>query len=96
MMDELEVIVVIVKDYGMIVVVYVYGKEGMMWVIEVGVDFIEYGIFMDDEICNFMKKYGIYYVFIILVGKFVVDKVKIDGFFLEFVCFKVVVIGLFI
>lgn len=56
MIDELEVIVEMVKDYGMIVVVYVYGKEGMKWVIEVGVDFIEYGIYMDDEICKLMKK----------------------------------------
>lgn len=85
MIDELGVIVDIVKDYGMIVVVYVYGKEGMKCVVIVGVDFIEYGIYMDDEICNLMKKYGIYYVFIILVGKFVVDKVKIDGYFLVLV-----------
>lgn len=94
--DELIVIVEIVRDYGMKVVVYVYGKEGMICVIKVGVVFIEYGIYMDKEVMKLMKKYGIYYVLIILVGNFVVEKVKIDGYFFDIVCLKVVVIGLFI
>lgn len=96
MNDEFDVVVVIVKDYGMMVVVYVYGKEGMICVIKVGVIFIEYGIYMDEEVMVLMKEYGIYYVLIILVGEFVVEKVKIDGYFLDIVCFKVVVIGFLI
>ena len=93
MTDELEAIVATAKDYGMTVAVHAHGKEGMMRAIEAGVDSIEHGTFMDDEIRNLMKKHGTYYVPTILAGKFVADKAKIDGFFPELVRPKAAAIG---
>ena len=93
MTDELEAIVETAKDYGMTVAVHAHGKEGMKRAIEAGVDSIEHGTYMDDEIRNLMKKHGTYYVPTILAGKFVADKAKIDGFFPELVRPKAAAIG---
>ena len=93
MTDELEAIVETAKDYGMTVAVHAHGKEGMKRAIEAGVDSIEHGTYMDDEIRTLMKKHGTYYVPTILAGKFVADKAKIDGFFPELVRPKAASIG---
>ena len=93
MTDELEAIVETAKDYGMTVAVHAHGKEGMKRAIEAGVDSIEHGTYMDDEIRTLMKKHGTFYVPTILAGKFVADKAKIDGFFPELVRPKAAAIG---
>ena len=93
MTDELEAIVETAKDYDMTVAVHAHGKEGMKRAIEAGVDSIEHGTYMDDEIRKLMKKHGTYYVPTILAGKFVADKAKIDGFFPELVRPKAAAIG---
>ena len=93
MTDELEAIVETAKDYGMTVAVHAHGKVGMKRAIEAGVDSIEHGTYMDDEIRTLMKKHGTYYVPTILAGKFVADKAKIDGFFPELVRPKAAAIG---
>ncbi len=93
MTDELEAIVDTAKDYGMTVAVHAHGKEGMKRAIEAGVDSIEHGTDMDNEIRKLMKKHGTYYVPTILAGKFVADKAKIDGFFPELVRPKAAAIG---
>ncbi len=93
MTDELEAIVETAKDYGMTVAVHAHGKEGMKRAIEAGVDSIEHGTYMDDEIRTLMKKHGTYYVPTILAGKFVADKAKIDGFFPELERPKAAAIG---
>ncbi|MCG7648296.1 amidohydrolase family protein [Alteromonas sp. MmMcT2-5] len=93
MTDELEAIVETAKDYGMTVAVHAHGKEGMKRAIEAGVNSIEHGTYMDDEIRKLMKKHGTYYVPTILAGKFVADKAKIDGFFPELVRPKAAAIG---
>ena len=93
MSDELEAIVDTAKDYGMTVAVHAHGKEGMKRAIEAGVDSIEHGTYMDNEIRKLMKKHGTYYVPTILAGKFVADKAKIDGFFPELVRPKAAAIG---
>ncbi|MCZ8530266.1 amidohydrolase family protein [Alteromonas sp. PRIM-21] len=93
MTDELEAIVDTAKDYGMTVAVHAHGKEGMKRAIEAGVDSIEHGTYMDNEIRKLMKKHGTYYVPTILAGKFVADKAKIDSFFPELVRPKAAAIG---
>ncbi|BCO21067.1 Xaa-Pro dipeptidase [Alteromonas sp. KC3] len=93
MTDELDAIVQTAKDYGMTVAVHAHGKEGMKRAIEAGVDSIEHGTYMDDEIRALMKKRGTYYVPTILAGKFVAEKAKIDGFFPELVRPKAAAIG---
>ena len=93
MTDELKAIVDTAKDYGMTGAVHAHGKEGMKRAIEAGVDSIEHGTYMDNEIRKLMKKNGTYYVPTILAGKFVADKAKIDGFFPELVRPKAAAIG---
>lgn len=93
MTDELDAIVQTAKDYGMTVAVHAHGKKGMKRAIEAGVDSIEHGTYMDDEIRALMKKKGTYYVPTILAGKFVAEKAKIDGFFPELVRPKAAAIG---
>ena len=93
MTDELGAIVDTAKDYGMTVAVHAHGKEGMKRAVIAGVDSIEHGTYMDDEIRNLMKQHGTYYVPTILAGKFVADKAKIDGYFPALVQPKAAAIG---
>jgi len=93
MTDELDAIVDTAKDYGMTVAVHAHGKEGMKRAVIAGVDSIEHGTYMDDEIRNLMKQHGTYYVPTILAGKFVADKAKIDGYFPALVQPKAAAIG---
>lgn len=93
MTDELEAIVDTAKDYGMTVAVHAHGKEGMRRAIEAGVDSIEHGTFMDDEIFKLMKKYNTYYVPTVMAGNWVAEKAKIDGFFPALVRPKAAAIG---
>lgn len=93
MMDELEAVVKTARDYEMKVTVHAHGKEGMLRAIEAGVDSIEHGTYMDQEVMRAMKKKGVYYVPTITAGRSVADRAKIDGFFPELVRPKAAAIG---
>lgn len=93
MTDELEAIVDTAKDYEMKVAVHAHGKEGMIRAIKAGVDSIEHGTYMDDEVFALMKKHGTYYVPTVLAGAWVAEKAKIDGFFPDLVRPKAAAIG---
>lgn len=93
MMDELEAIVQTAKDYEMTVAVHAHGKEGMRRAILAGVDSIEHGTYMDDEIFKLMRKHKVYYVPTVLAGNFVAEKAKIDGYFPDIVRPKAATIG---
>jgi len=93
MSDELEAIVKTAKDYGMTVAVHAHGKEGMKRAILAGVDSIEHGTYMDNEIFKLMRKHNVAYVPTILAGNFVAEKSKIDGYFPEIVRPKAAAIG---
>ncbi len=93
MTDELEAIVATAKDYGMTVAVHAHGKEGMKRAIIAGVDSIEHGTFMDEDIFKLMKKHNTYYVPTVMAGDWVAEKAKIDGFFPEMVRPKAAAIG---
>lgn len=93
MNDELEAIVQTAKDYEMTVAVHAHGKEGMKRAILAGVDSIEHGTYMDDEIFKLMRKHNVYYVPTILAGNFVAEKAKIPGYFPEIVRPKAAAIG---
>ncbi|NMH60684.1 metal-dependent hydrolase family protein [Alteromonas ponticola] len=93
MTDELEAIVATAKDYDMHVAVHAHGKEGMKRAIKAGVDSIEHGTYMDDEIMQLMVEHQTWYVPTILAGNFVAEKAKIDGFFPELVRPKAAAIG---
>lgn len=91
--EELNAIVATAKDYGFKVAVHAHGKEGMTRAIKAGVDSIEHGTYMDENIFKLMKKHGTYYVPTVLAGKWVAEKAKIDGFFPELVRPKAAAIG---
>jgi imidazolonepropionase-like amidohydrolase len=93
MTDELKAIVDTAKDYEMKVAVHAHGKEGMIRAIKAGVDSIEHGTYMDDEVFALMKKHGTYYVPTVLAGAWVAEKAKIDGFFPDLVRPKAAAIG---
>ena len=91
--DELTAIVQTAKDYEMTVSVHAHGKEGMKRAILAGVDSIEHGTYMDNEIFKLMRKHDVYYVPTILAGNFVAEKAKIDGYFPDIVRPKAAAIG---
>jgi len=47
--EEVNEIVTIAKEYGMVVAAHAHGKEGMQRAIKAGVQTIEHGSFMDKE-----------------------------------------------
>lgn len=79
--DELAAIVAAARDYGMKVAVHAHGKDGMVRAIKAGVDSIEHGTYMDDEVFALMKEYGTYYVPTITAGKSVAERAEIEGYF---------------
>ncbi len=91
--DELEAVVQTAKDYGFTVAVHAHGTEGMKRAIKAGVDSIEHGTYMTEEVIRLMKKHGTYYVPTILAGEWVTKKAAIDGFFPAVVRPKAAAIG---
>jgi len=90
---EIEAIVAAARDYGFKVAAHAHGTEGMRRAVVGGVDSIEHGTYMSDEIMRLMKKRGTYYVPTIIAGKFVAEKAEIDGYFSELVRPKAIAIG---
>ncbi len=91
--DEVKAIVDTAKDYGFAVAVHAHGKEGMLRAVKAGVDSIEHGTYMDDEVIAAMKQQGTWYVPTISAGKFVADKAQVDGYFPDVVRPKAASIG---
>lgn len=91
--EELKAIVDTAHDYGLKVAAHAHGTEGMKRAIEAGVDSIEHGTFMSDQIIALMKSHGTYYVPTISAGKFVAAQAKIDGYFPAVVRPKAALIG---
>jgi len=93
MTDELEAIVSTAKDYEMTVAVHAHGEEGMRRAILAGVDSIEHGTYMSNDVMALMKERGTFYVPTILAGDFVAKKAEIQGFFPDIVRPKAAAIG---
>ena len=91
--DELAAIVATAHDYGMRVAVHAHGKDGMIRAIKAGVDSIEHGTYMDDEVFALMKEHGTWYVPTITAGRSVADRAEIEGYFPEQVRAKARTIG---
>ncbi|MHC4878085.1 MAG: metal-dependent hydrolase family protein [Planctomycetota bacterium] len=91
--DELTVIVETAKDYGMTVAVHAHGTEGMKRAVLAGVDSIEHGTFMTDEVMELMKERGTYLVPTISAGIWVAQKSEEDGYFPDIVRPKAAAIG---
>ena len=91
--EEVVAIVEAAKDYGMWVAVHAHGSEGMKRAVLAGVDSVEHGTFMTDEVMELMIKNGTYYVPTISAGEFVAEKSKIDNYFPEIVRPKAASVG---
>ncbi len=90
---EIEAIVAAAKDYGFKVAAHAHGSEGMKRAVLAGVDSIEHGTLMTDELMKLMKQKGTWYVPTIIAGRFVADKAKEPGYFSELVRPKAEAIG---
>lgn len=91
--EEMNVIVATAKNFGMNVAAHAHGAEGMKMAIRAGVQTIEHGTKMDDEVRALMKQYGTYYVPTITAGKSVAELAKIDGYYPELVRPKALELG---
>jgi len=91
--EEVNSIVQAAKDYGMWVAVHAHGAEGMKRAVIAGVDSVEHGTFMTEEVMDLMIKNGTYYVPTISAGEFVAEKSKIDNYFPEIVRPKAANVG---
>ena len=78
---ELIAIVSTANDYGLWTAAHAHGKEGMKRAVLAGINSIEHGTYMDQEIMDLMKARGTYYVPTIIAGDWVAEKAKIPNFF---------------
>ena len=90
---EIQAVVAAARDYGFKVAAHAHGAEGMKRAVIGGVDSIEHGTLMTDEIMRLMKRHGTYYVPTIVAGKFVAEKAATPGYFSELVRPKAAAIG---
>jgi imidazolonepropionase-like amidohydrolase len=93
MEDEIRAIVETAHDYGYRVAAHAHGAEGMRRAIVAGVDSIEHGTYMTDEIMRLMKEKGTWYVPTIIAGVFVGEKAKEPGYYPEIVRPKALAVG---
>ena len=91
--DELKAIVETARDYGMVVTVHAHGAEGMKRAVLAGVDSVEHGTYMTDEIMELMKERGTYWVPTNMAGEWVAMKAAEPGYFPEVVRPKAAAIG---
>src|SRR5579872_4408464 len=91
--DELRAVVSAARDYGMTVAVHAHGTEGIKRAVLAGVDSIEHGTFMTDEVIALMKQKGTYWVPTNMAGEWVTKKAEEKGYFPEIVRPKAAAIG---
>ena len=91
--EEADAVVKAAQDYGMWVAVHAHGAQGMKRAVLAGVDSVEHGTFMTEEVMDLMIERGTYYVPTISAGEFVAEKSKIDNYFPEIVRPKAASVG---
>ena len=91
--EEVRVIVQTAKDYGFKVAAHCHGAEAMKRAVRAGVNSIEHGTLMDEEVMKLMKEHGTYYVPTITAGKSVGDSAKKPGYYPELVTPKALALG---
>ena len=91
--EELRALVETAHEYGLKVAAHAHGTEGMKRAVEAGVDSIEHGTFMTDEVVALMKQHGTYYVPTLSAGRWVMDKARVPGFLPAIVVPKALMIG---
>ena len=92
-LEEVKAVVSAAKDYGMWVAVHAHGSQGMKRAVIAGVDSVEHGTFMTEEVMDLMINKGTYYVPTISAGEWVAEKAKVDNYFPEIVRPKAASVG---
>jgi imidazolonepropionase-like amidohydrolase len=91
--EEIKAIVETAHDYGFKVAAHCHGAEAMKRAVRAGVNSIEHGTLMDEEVMQLMKQHGTYFVPTITAGKSVADSAKKPGYFPALVTPKALAIG---
>lgn len=94
--EEVRAIVATAKDYGFKVAAHAHGAEGMKRAVLAGVNSIEHGTYMSDEVMELMKQKGTYLVPTIIAGRSSADSAKKPGYYPDIVRAKALVVGNFI
>lgn len=93
---ELKAVVETARDYGFSVAVHAHGKDGMLRAVRAGVDSIEHGSYLDDEVVAAMKQHGTWLVPTLSAGRFASDKAQLPGYFPEVVRLKAISVGIMV
>ncbi|MEM7374816.1 MAG: amidohydrolase family protein [Bacteroidota bacterium] len=91
--EEVDAIVEIANDYGMITAAHAHGAEGMKRAVLAGITTIEHGTLMTEEIMELMKEKGTYFVPTITAGIEVAENAKKPGYFPAIIVPKALEIG---
>jgi imidazolonepropionase-like amidohydrolase len=91
--EEIHAIVVTAHDYGYTVAAHAHGPEAMRRAVVGGVDSIEHGTFMSEQVMQLMKEHGTYYVPTMYTATFVTEKAKIPGAYSAAVTRKALLVG---
>jgi len=91
--DEIKAIVETAHDYGYKVAAHCHGAEAMKRAVRAGVNSIEHGTLMDEEVMKLMKQHGTYFVPTITAGRSVADSAKKPGYYPALVTPKALAIG---
>ena len=87
--EEVNEIVKTAKEYGMVVAAHAHGKEGMKRAVLAGVQTIEHGSFMDEEVATLMKENNTYLVPTLSAGRYVEEKAKIPNYYPDVIIPKI-------
>jgi len=91
--DEIEGIVETANDLGMVTAAHAHGAEGMKRAVLAGINSIEHGSIMSEEVMDLMVKHGTYYVPTLSAGIFTTEKADIKGYYPEIVVPKAKYVG---
>ena len=92
-LEELKAIVETAKDYGFVTAAHAHGPEGMKRAIIAGINTIEHGTKMTEEVMDLMIKHGTYHCPTITAGKAVAEYAQIEGYYPALVVPKALEIG---
>jgi imidazolonepropionase-like amidohydrolase len=91
--DEIRSIVQTARDYGYRVAAHAHGREGLRRAIEGGVNTIEHGTYLDEELMRLMRQRGVWYVPTLSAGRFVAEKAQIEGYYPDIIRPKAARVG---
>jgi imidazolonepropionase-like amidohydrolase len=91
--EEIAAVVAAAKDYNYTVAAHAHGTEGIRRAVLGGVNSIEHGTFLTEDVMDLMIQKGTYLVPTITAGKFVAEKSKVPNFYPKMIAKKAAEIG---